>query len=123
MMVVGSKTGSLVQNVPLSPYGIAIVRSGSTYGTITLVGALAKCVTAGAGTNTIIIQADDNVAFSSPVTIFSLSLDATTLVATTTFVNAWTATDIYLRALPSTVTSATAPQDTVVQLDFTRAVR
>ena len=121
-MVIGSKTGSLVLNVPLSPYGIAIARAGSTYGTIALVGALAKCLTAGAGTNTIQVQADDNVAFSSPVIIFSLSLDAVTLVATTTFVNAWTATDIYLRALPSAV-NATAPQDTLVELDFTRAVR
>jgi hypothetical protein len=122
MMVIGSKTGSLVINVPLSPYGIAIARSGATYGAITLVGALAICDTVGAGTNTIIIQADSDNTFGSPTTIFSLSLDTATLVSTTTFVNAWTSTDIYFRAYPSAV-GGTAPQNTRVQLDFTRAVR
>ena len=72
--------------------------------------------------NTIIIQADSDNAFGSPTTIFSLALDTATLVATTTFVNAWTATDIYFRALPSAV-NAVAPQNTRVLLDFTRAVR
>ncbi len=77
--------------------------------------AFAGTVGSGAGATTILIEADDNPAFSSATTLFTLTLTAATEVVDTVLDNTWAAGDIFVRAR-CTAIEAVAPKDVNVQL-------
>ncbi len=89
--------------------GFPVGESGE-HGTFTAIRAKAVAGTAGTGTNTILIEADDNPAFTSAVTLFTLPLDTSTEVDDTVLDTAWAAGDIWVRAR-CTAVGGTAPQD------------
>ena len=76
--------------------------------------AIAGTVGSGAGATTILIEVDDNPAFSSATTLFTITLTATTEAVDTTAA-AWTATDIFMRAR-CTAIEAVAPKDVNVMV-------
>ena len=92
--------------------GICVGESGE-HGTISLIRAKALCETAGSGTNTIVIEADDNPAFSSPTVIYTLALDTSTEVDDVTQDNTWSTSDIFIRAR-CTAVDASPPANVVV---------
>lgn len=96
----------------LNPVSRCVGESGE-HGTQTLLRAKATAGVAGTGTNTILIEADDNPAFSSPTVLFTLALNTSTEVDDTVLDNAWASGDIHLRARCSAV-GGTAPQNVVV---------
>ena len=100
----------------LWPNRICVGESGE-HGTFTAIRAKATAGTAGAGTNTILIEADDNPAFSSATVLFTLALNTSTEVDDTVLDNAWASGDIFLRARCSEV-DATGPEEVVVEVFF-----
>lgn len=72
--------------------------------------AIAGTVGAGAGATTILIEADDNPAFSSPTVLFTITLTGATEADDTVLDNAWAAGDIFVRAR-CTAVEATPPKD------------
>lgn len=96
----------------LNPRGICVGEAGE-HGTFTAFRAKAIASVAGAGTNTILIEADDNPAFASATTLFTLPLNTATEVDDTSLDAAWAAGDIFVRARCSAV-NATAPTNVVV---------
>lgn len=91
------------------------------HGVFTAIRAKASAGTAGSGTNTILIEADDNPAFSSATTLFTLALNAATEVDDTSLDNPWAAGDNWIRARCSAV--GTAPQNVVVEFFFEQRVQ
>jgi hypothetical protein len=89
--------------------GKCVGESGE-HGAFTAIRAKAIAGTAGTGTTTILIEADDNPAFSSATTLFTLALNTSTEVDDTVLDNAWASGDIFIRARCSAV-GATAPKD------------
>jgi hypothetical protein len=89
--------------------GKCVGESGE-HGTFTAIRAKAVAGTAGTGTTTILIEADDNPAFSSAVTLYTLALNTSTEVDDTVLDTAWAAGDIWVRAR-CTAVGATAPKD------------
>ncbi len=79
--------------------------------------AIAGTVGSGAGATTILIEADDNPAFSSPTVLFTLTLTATTEFDDTVLDNSWAVSDIFVRAR-CTAVEATAPKDVNVLFYF-----
>ncbi len=76
--------------------------------------AIAGTVGSGAGPTTILIEVDDNPAFSSATTLFTITLTAATEAVDETAA-AWTATDIFMRAR-CTAIEAVAPKDVNVMV-------
>lgn len=74
----------------------------------------------GTGTNTLVIEADDNPAFSSAVILFTLPINALGEVDDTSLDNAWEAEDLFIRARWTAV--ETAPKRTRVQFYFKERV-
>lgn len=99
------------------PNGINVGESGE-HGTYTALRGKATVDDAnkGTGTNTIVIEADDNPAFSSATTLFTLSINALGEVDDTTLDNTWADGDIFIRARWTAV--ATAPKRTRVEFLF-----
>ena len=91
------------------------------HGTFAALRGKAICGTAGTGTNTIVIEADDNPAFSTAVTLFTLNLGTSTEVDDTTLDTAWAAGDNFVRARMTAV-GATAPQNLAVFFYFSEEV-
>lgn len=104
----------------LQPARICVGESGE-HGTYAAIRAKATAGTAGAGTNTILIEADDNPAFTSAVTLFTLALNTSTEVDDTVLDTAWASGDIFIRAR-CTAVDATEPLDVVVEFYFSQAV-
>lgn len=104
----------------LQPNRLCVGESGE-HGTYAAIRAKATAGTAGTGTNTILIEADDNPAFSSAVTLFTLALDTATEVDDTVLDTAWASGDIFIRAR-CTAVGATAPQNVVVEFYFSQVV-
>jgi len=104
----------------LLPQRVCAGESGE-HGTFAAIRAKATAGTAGEGTNTILIEADDNPAFSSATTLFTIALNAGTEVDDTELDNAWASGDIWIRARCSAV-DATAPKDVVVEFFFKELV-
>jgi hypothetical protein len=98
--------------------GFPVGESGE-HGTFTAIRAkaIAGTVGSGAGATTILIEADDNPAFSSPTVLFTLTLTATTEFDDTVLDNAWASGDIFVRAR-CTAVEATAPKDVNVFFYF-----
>lgn len=97
------------------------VGESSEHGTFTAIRAKAIAGTVGVGTTTILIEADDNPAFSSATVLFTLPLNALTEVDDTVLDNAWAAGDIFVRARCSAV-GGTAPKDVNVLFYFKERV-
>ena len=89
--------------------GVCVGESGE-HGTFTGIRGKATAETAGTGTTTIVIEADNTPAFSSAVTLFTLALNTSTEVDDTTLDNTWATGDIWVRAR-CTAVGATAPKD------------
>jgi len=87
------------------------------HGTFTAMRAIATAESAGTGTNTIVIEADDNPAFSSATTLFTLALNTSTEVADTTLDNTWNSGDNWIRAR-CTAVGGTAPTDVRVMFFY-----
>ncbi len=100
--------------------GLSVGESGE-HGTFSAIRAKAIAGTVGAGTTTILIEADDNPAFTSATTLFTLALNTSTEVDDTTLDNTWATGDIFLRARCSAV-GATAPKDVNVFFYFKERV-
>ena len=100
----------------LWPNRICVGESGE-HGTFTAIRAKATAGTAGSGTNTILIEADDNPAFSTATVLFTLALNTSTEVDDTVLDNAWASGDIFLRAR-CTAVDATGPEEVVVEVFF-----
>lgn len=100
--------------------GLNVGESGE-HGTFTAIRAKAIAGTAGTGTTTILVEADDNPAFTSAVTLFTLALNTATEVDDTTLDTAWAAGDIFVRAR-CTAVGATAPKDVNVLFYFKERV-
>lgn len=96
--------------------GICVGESGE-HGPFTAIRAKAVCGTAGSGTNTIVIEADDNPAFSSATTLFTLALNTSTEVDDATLDASWASGDIFVRAR-CTAVDATGPEEVVVSFYF-----
>lgn len=96
--------------------GLAVGESGE-HGTFAAIRAKAIAGTAGTGTTTILIEADNNPAFSSATTLFTLALNTATEVDDTGLDNTWATGDIFIRARCSAV-GATAPKDVNVTFYF-----
>jgi hypothetical protein len=96
--------------------GLNVGESGE-HGAFTAIRAKAIAGTAGTGTTTILIEADDNPAFSSPTVLFTLALNTSTEVDDTVLDNAWASGDIFVRAR-CTAVGATAPKDVNVEFYF-----
>lgn len=77
--------------------------------------------TAGAGTTTILIEADDGPAFGSATVLHTLALNTATEVDDATLDNAWASGDIFVRARCSALGS-TAPKDVVVMYYYYETV-
>lgn len=92
------------------PNGIPVGEPGE-HGTFTAIRAKATCDDAnkGTGTNTIVVEVDNNPAFSSATILFTLPLAALGEVDDTGLDNAWDAGDIFVRARWTAV-GATKPQ-------------
>jgi hypothetical protein len=120
--MVFNKTGSLINATPLTPQGLCVGESGE-HGTFTAIRGKATCTTvATVDGTTVIIQADDNPAFSSATTLFTLTLNTGVQEFDDTALdNAWAAGDIWIRAYCSGW-NAGDPQDVKVQFYFTEAV-
>lgn len=110
----------LASGVLMPRPGICVGESGE-HGTYTGIRGKAIAGTAGTGTNTILIEADDNPAFSSAVTLFTLALDTSTEVDDTTLDTSWASGDIFVRARCSAV-GATAPKDVTVFFYYQEAL-
>lgn len=87
------------------------------HGAFTAIRAKAIAGTAGTGTNTILVEADNNPAFSTPTVLFTLALNTSTEVDDTALDNAWASGDIFVRAR-CTAVGATAPKDVNVLFYF-----
>lgn len=71
----------------------------------------------GTGTNTILIEVDDNPAFSSPTVLYTLALNTSSEFDATVLDNAWAAGDIWVRAR-CTAVGGTPPKDVNVFFYF-----
>jgi hypothetical protein len=96
--------------------GKCVGESGE-HGAFTAIRAKAIAGTAGTGTTTILIEADDNPAFSSPSVLYTLALDTSTEVDDTVLDNSWVGDNIFIRARCSAV-GGTAPKDVNVFFYF-----
>jgi hypothetical protein len=96
--------------------GKCVGESGE-HGTFTALRGKVVAGTAGTGTTTILIEADDNPAFSSPKVLYTLALNTGTEVDDTGLDNPWAAGDIWVRAR-CTAVGATAPKDVNVFFYF-----
>lgn len=102
-------TGALVPEIMLAG------ESGE-HGTLSFVRAKAVCVTAGTGTNTILVEVDDNPGFTSATTIATLNLGTSTEADDATEDAAWTpTTNVFVRAR-CTAVGATPPDKVTVFL-------
>jgi len=100
-------TGALIPEV------LPIAISGE-HGTLSFKSARVACVTAGTGTNTILIEVDDNPGFTSATVIATLNLGTGTSAADVTEDNSWApTTNVYMRAR-CTAVGGTAPQKVTV---------
>lgn len=86
------------------------------HGTYVAIRAKATCV-AGSGTNTILIEADDDPAFPSAVTLYTLNLGTSVEVDDTTLDTAWAVGDIFIRAR-CTAVDASPPTNVVVEFYY-----
>jgi hypothetical protein len=96
--------------------GKCVGESGE-HGPFSALRAKAVAGTAGTGTTTILVEADDNPAFSSPTVLFTLALNTSTEVDDTTLDNTWAAGDIWVRAR-CTAVGGTAPKNVNVFFYF-----
>lgn len=110
----------LASGVLMPRPGVCVGESGE-HGTYTGIRGKAIAGTAGTGTNTILIEADDNPAFSSAVTLFTLALNTSTEVDDTTLDTAWASGDIFVRAR-CTAVGATPPKDVTVFFYYQEAL-
>jgi len=118
-MVFSPETEGMTAAV-LLPERLCVGESGE-HGAFTAIRAKATAGTAGANTNTILIEADDNPAFSSATTLFTIALDAATEADDATLDNTWASGDIWIRARCSAV-DATEPEKVVVEFFFKEKV-
>lgn len=116
---VGSAEDAAVETLLPRP-GLCVGESGE-HGTFAALRGKAVCGTAGTGTNTILIEADDNPAFSTAVTLFTLNLGTSTEVDDTTLDTAWASGDIFVRCRMTAV-GATAPKNLIVEFFFSEEV-
>jgi hypothetical protein len=94
--------------------GLCVGEAGE-HGALKALRAKAMAGTAGTGTNTILIECDDNPAFSSATVLFTIALGTSTEADDTTLDNPWPPGDNFLRARCSAV-GATAPQEVTVEV-------
>lgn len=113
------QTTSLVAEVLMPPR--TCVGEAGEHGAYRAIRAKATAGTAGSGTNTILIEADDNPAFSSATTLFTLALNTSTEVEDVTLDNAWADADIHVRARCSAV-DASEPVEVVVEFYYLQQV-
>ena len=100
--------------------GLCVGETGE-HGAFKAIRAKAVAGTAGTGTNTILIESDDNPAFSSATELFSIALGTSTEADDTTPSNPWPPGDNFIRARCSAV-GGTAPQEVTVQFYFAEQI-
>lgn len=113
-------TESLAVGALWPAQGVCVGESGE-HGTFTAIRGKAVAGTAGAGTTTIVIEADDNPAFTTAVTLFTLALNAATEMDDVTLDSSWAAGDIFVRAR-CTALGGTAPKEIVVSFFYKEQV-